>query len=137
VARWYADNADRASTVVEVFQSGVSLDGGNVSTTVSVTVYEATSVAAGDTIDFTVGNDGTYSYDSTGLDGTLSCLYGMTTPTRLWPRVQRSKDHQAGLEAHSTFAAHWAIAAPTSISGHASPSVSRMYDPPVSAATAW
>jgi hypothetical protein len=67
---------DGATTAVAVYRSGSLVGSGTVwgkgsTASVSGTVY----VAAGETLDFTVGPDGTYYSDTTGIEGTFACRY--------------------------------------------------------------
>lgn len=69
-------NYEQASTAVAVHAAGTAVDSGHL-TNPSVTSYAVSaslSVVSGDTIDFSVGPDGNYAYDITGVLGTIACL---------------------------------------------------------------
>ncbi len=68
------DGRDSTTTAVATYVGGVLLSGGVVSGFgATVPVSGTFLVSAGDTVDFSVGMDGNYYYDSTGLVGTLAC----------------------------------------------------------------
>ena len=58
---------------MDLLQSGTSLGSGTVSGSTTVAVSTSIDVVAGDTIDLTVGNNGSNNFDATCLFGTLSC----------------------------------------------------------------
>ncbi len=65
---------DSTSTLVGVYFGGVRMDGGEVSGFgATVPLVGFFNIAAGDSVVFTVGPNGAYYFDSTGLAGTLSC----------------------------------------------------------------
>ena len=69
------DGRDSTSTAVAAYVAGALLTAGDVSGFGStLPVRGSFSVDAGDTVDFTVGPNGNYNFDSTGLEGTLACL---------------------------------------------------------------
>lgn len=81
------------TTAVATSFAGVLLTGGELSGWGdTVPVMGTFPLRAGDTVDFTVGMNGTYYFDSTGLEGTLACecggaAGGASTRVRRWWRA--------------------------------------------------
>ena len=68
------DGRDSTTTVVATYFGGVLMTEGEITGVgVTVPIEGSFRVAAGDTVDFSVGMNGNYVYDSTGLEGTLTC----------------------------------------------------------------
>jgi len=91
-----ADYFGATSTDVHVLDNGTSIFDGNVNGNSSISYHKTWNLAAGDTIDFTVGygTNGNYYNDSTALDAVIKLLSPLTISSNNI-KVLEGKDQKA------------------------------------------